>query len=60
MKKGEQRTMNVTCAWCRGVISEGSPPVSHGICARCAPGFMAEVERAAARKADDAEPSVRK
>lgn len=25
----------VVCAWCKAVLSAGSDPASHGVCARC-------------------------
>lgn len=28
-------TPRVICAWCKAVLSEGSEPVSHGICESC-------------------------
>lgn len=36
----------VICAWCRGIMIEGSPhaPVSHGICDRCLDRVSAEEE----------------
>ena len=47
---GQQRTneteraedLTVICAWCKGVIKEGtsdSHPVSHGMCGDCRAGF---------------------
>lgn len=30
------------CAWCRTVISEGAPEISHGICQPCADKLRAE------------------
>ena len=34
--------MRVVCAWCGDVMSDGTGPVSHGIC----PGCSTRVERA--------------
>jgi len=27
--------MKIQCAWCRKVIKDGSPPISHTICLTC-------------------------
>ena len=32
--------MKTVCAWCDSLIREGSPPVSHGICAPCRNRFF--------------------
>lgn len=32
--------MKTVCAWCDSLIREGSPPVSHGICALCRKRFF--------------------
>lgn len=29
------RLQGIVCAWCKGVMQEGSEPVSHGMCEGC-------------------------
>jgi hypothetical protein len=37
----QQARTPVICAWCEGVMEEGSGPVSHGMCPSCHADFLA-------------------
>jgi hypothetical protein len=42
VNKGQESTSRKICAWCNKLISEGTEPISHGICPACTEREMAK------------------
>jgi len=42
---GEKTVMKRVCAWCNGVMQDGTEPATHGICPVCGKKVMDSYER---------------